>query len=102
MAATLSTWVSCSILIGLMLKRQVLHPSDLAKPPTVDEVVPYLWKGAVLAFRMIVTFGECCWVYLQLAVLGSTVQLKACWAVLVWLVRVATGFEQLSHCCLVC
>jgi len=60
LAATLSTWVSCIILIGLMLKRQVLHPADLAKPPTVDEVVPYLWKGAVLAFRMTVTFGECC------------------------------------------
>lgn len=58
LAATLSTWVSCVVLIGLMLKRGVLHPTDLAKPPTKEEVVPYLWKGAVLAFRMIVTMGE--------------------------------------------
>lgn len=41
-----------------MLRRKVLDPADLASPPTLAEVVPYLWKGAVLAFRMIVTFGE--------------------------------------------
>jgi Na+-driven multidrug efflux pump len=58
LAATLSTWVSCITLIGLMLRRKVLDPADLASPPTRAEVVPYLWKGAVLAFRMIVTFGE--------------------------------------------
>lgn len=58
LAATLSTWVSCITLIGLMLKRKVLDPADLAVPPKKTEVVPYLWKGAVLAFRMIVTFGE--------------------------------------------
>lgn len=58
LAATLSTWVSCITLIGLMLRRKVLNPADLASPPTQAEVVPYLWKGAVLAFRMIVTFGE--------------------------------------------
>lgn len=45
-----------------MLKRKVLDPADLAVPPTQAEIVPYLWKGAVLAFRMVVTFGEqgCC------------------------------------------
>jgi hypothetical protein len=58
LAATLSTWVSCITLIGLMLRRKVLNPADLASPPTKAEVVPYLWKGAVLAFRMVVTFGE--------------------------------------------
>jgi hypothetical protein len=58
LAATLSTWVSCITLIVLMLRRKVLDPADLASPPTKAEVVPYLWKGAVLAFRMVVTFGE--------------------------------------------
>lgn len=58
LAATLSTWVSCAILIGLMFQRRVVLVADLAAPPQRAEVVPYLWKGAVLAFRMIVTFGE--------------------------------------------
>lgn len=58
LAATLSTWVSCITLIGLMVQRKVLDPADLQKPPTKAEVVPYVWKGAVLAFRMVVTFGE--------------------------------------------
>jgi hypothetical protein len=41
-----------------MLRRKVLDPADMAQPPTKAEVVPYLWKGAVLAFRMVVTFGK--------------------------------------------
>jgi Na+-driven multidrug efflux pump len=77
LAATLSTWVSCITLVGLMLKRKVLDPADLAVPPTGAEIVPYLWKGAVLAFRMVVTFGEqqgtvcaCCCCFVLLVVLN--------------------------------
>ncbi|KAF8061355.1 DTX44 [Scenedesmus sp. PABB004] len=57
LAATISQWVSCAMLLGLMLRRGLLHPGDLAQPPRWGEVAPYLWKGAVLAFRMVVTFG---------------------------------------------
>jgi Na+-driven multidrug efflux pump len=58
LAATISQWVSCIMLLSLMFKRQLLHAADLLQPPRWHEVVPYLWKGAVLALRMVVTFGE--------------------------------------------
>jgi Na+-driven multidrug efflux pump len=58
LAATISQWVSCVMLLSLMFKRQLLHAADLLQPPRWHEVVPYLWKGAVLALRMVVTFGE--------------------------------------------
>lgn len=58
LAATISQWVSCTILVTLMFHRKLLSTADLVLPPQWQEVVPYLWKGAVLAFRMLVTFGE--------------------------------------------
>jgi Na+-driven multidrug efflux pump len=58
LAATISQWVSCVMLLSLMFKRQLLHAADLLQPPRWHEVVPYLWKGAVLALRMVITFGE--------------------------------------------
>uniref|UniRef100_A0A383W375 Protein DETOXIFICATION n=1 Tax=Tetradesmus obliquus TaxID=3088 RepID=A0A383W375_TETOB len=57
LAATISQWVSCVMLLSLMFKRQLLHAADLLQPPRWHEVSPYLWKGAVLALRMVVTFG---------------------------------------------
>jgi hypothetical protein len=59
LAATLSTWVSCAILLVSMFQRGVVSSADLATLPRKHEVVPYLKKGAVLAFRMVVTFGAC-------------------------------------------
>eukprot|EP00882_Tetradesmus_deserticola_P004741 GHRQ01004996.1.p1 GENE.GHRQ01004996.1~~GHRQ01004996.1.p1 ORF type:complete len:364 (+),score=144.71 GHRQ01004996.1:1474-2565(+) len=58
LAATISQWVSCVMLLSLMFRRQLLRAADLLQPPRWHEVVPYLWKGAVLALRMVVTFGE--------------------------------------------
>eukprot|EP00879_Flechtneria_rotunda_P008430 GHRR01008831.1.p1 GENE.GHRR01008831.1~~GHRR01008831.1.p1 ORF type:complete len:403 (+),score=118.67 GHRR01008831.1:1447-2655(+) len=57
MAATLSLWLSTCVLIGLMFKHKLLHLSDVLQPPKLHEVVPYLWKGLVLALRMVVTYG---------------------------------------------
>ena len=64
LAATISQWVSCVLLVSLMFERRLLGLRDLMLPPQWHEVVPYLWKGAVLAFRMIITFGEC-WAIVQ-------------------------------------
>jgi hypothetical protein len=57
LAATLASWVSAVMLVGLMFKKRLLRAADLATRPEWEEVVPYLSQGLMLAFRMILTMG---------------------------------------------
>lgn len=58
LAASLASWVSAVMLVGLLFKKKLLKLSDAVRQPKWEEVHPYLYNGAVLAFRMIITFGE--------------------------------------------
>lgn len=57
LAATLASWVSAAMLVGLLFKKKLLYPADAARRPDWSEVRPYVSQGLVLAFRMVVTFG---------------------------------------------
>jgi len=58
LAATISQWASSLLLISLLFRRKLLQAAQLLQPPQAHEVVPYIWKGLVLALRMVITFGE--------------------------------------------
>ena len=62
LAAVIGQWVSASILVVLLVRRKLMNVSDMMPLPSYAEVAPYIFDGTVLAFRMVVTFGEsqCC------------------------------------------
>jgi hypothetical protein len=58
LATTLASAVSCSVLIGLLLKKGMLKLPDLFVPPSWEAIAPVLRAGLPLAFRNIISFGE--------------------------------------------
>jgi Na+-driven multidrug efflux pump len=61
MAASISQYISAGILLVLLVKRRLMRLGHLWEPPALGEVAPYMGQALVLAFRIIVAFGEFCW-----------------------------------------
>jgi hypothetical protein len=59
MAASISQYISAGILLVLLVKRRLMNLSHLWEPPALGEVAPYMGQALVLAFRIVVAFGEC-------------------------------------------
>jgi len=71
LATSLSHWVTIGILFFMVVRKGLLRPADLARPPTLAAVSPMLKNGALLSTRSILAMSTLMWATKLIAGFGA-------------------------------